>query len=236
MVTGHGLNGDTSKESGTTGVVLFNDLSAKNVTQIPDGEVKATAPGSGTSSYVGGAFDTVGAPTGGSGLISDSGTGSSVSLASATAGAANGGVNATVSDGAGGYFLGGSFTQVKGVQCPSLAHIVSDGSVDQNYCYAGLTGTVKSLARTSGNFAGSTKVLAVGGDFSFSGHQNLMFIDPNSTGSPQYLAGGDPNGVVNTVSANLSNTAAQNNLVYFGGKFSAAGGTQASLLGAATLT
>lgn len=227
VVTGHGLNGDTAKESGTTGVVLFNDLSAKNVTQIPDGEVKATAPGSGTTSYVGGSFDTVGAPTGGSGLIPDSGSGSTVSLASATAGATNGGVNATISDGAGGYFLGGSFTQVKGVQCPSLAHIVSDGSVDQNYCYSGLTGTVRSLTRANG---AATKVLAVGGDFSYGGHNNLMFIDPTNTANPVYLAGGDPNGVVKTLSVNASTT------VYFGGQFSQAGGNQAALLGSATLT
>ncbi|MET3962075.1 hypothetical protein ABIE44_002009 [Marmoricola sp. OAE513] len=227
VVTGHGLNGDTAKASGTTGVVLFNDLSAKNVTQIPDGEVKATTPGSGTTTYVGGSFDTVGAPTGGSGLISDSGTGSNVSLASATAGAANGGVLATVSDGAGGYFLGGSFTQVKGVQCPSLAHISSDGSVDQNYCYSGLTGTVRALTRASG---ATSKVLAVGGDFSYGGHSNLMFIDPANTANPVYLAGGDPNGVVKSLSVNASST------VYFGGQFSQAGGTQAALLGSATLT
>ncbi|MCX6396892.1 MAG: hypothetical protein NTV23_10440 [Propionibacteriales bacterium] len=236
VVTGHGLNGDTSATSGVTGVVLFNDLSAKTVTQIPDGTVSATTPGAGTTTYVGGSFDTVGAPTGGSGLIPDGGTGSTVSLASATAGAANGGVMATVPDGAGGYFLGGSFTQVKGVQCPSLARILADGTVDANYCYAGLTGTVKSLARTSGTFAGSSKVLVVGGDFAYAGHQNLMFIDPQAAGSPQFLASGDPNGVVNTVANNLSSTASNNNIVYLGGKFSQVGGTQASNLAAATLT
>ncbi|MCZ4499513.1 MAG: Fibronectin type domain protein [Marmoricola sp.] len=227
VVTGHGLNGDTPAASGTTGVILFNDLSAKTVTQIPDGVVGATTAGAGSTTYVGGSFDTVGAPTGGSGLVSDTGSGSSVTLASATAGAANGGVNATVPDGSGGYFLGGSFTQVKGVQCPSLAHISSDGTVDQNYCYSGLTGTVRSLTRAAG---ATTKVLAVGGDFTYSGHKNLMFIDPTSPANPVYLAGGDPNGVVKTLSVNASTT------VYFGGQFSKAGGTDAGLVGSGTLT
>ena len=57
--TAHGLNGDASQASGTTGVVLFNDLSAKPVTQIPDGTVNATVPGAGSTAYIGGSFDTV---------------------------------------------------------------------------------------------------------------------------------------------------------------------------------
>jgi len=233
-VTGHGLNGTGVAYSGTTGVVLFNDLSAKPVTQIPDGSVNATVAGAGTTTYVGGSFDTVGAPTGGSGLISDSGAGSTVSLASATAGAANGGVSATVPDGAGGYFLGGSFTQVKGIQCPGLAHLLSDGSVDQTYCYGGLSGTVKALTRMSGAAAGSSKVLVVGGDFTIGGHQNLMFIDPAAPASPVFTTGGDPNGPVNTVAANV--TSSNPSLMYLGGKFSSVGGTQAALLASETLT
>ncbi|MFL6158407.1 MAG: beta strand repeat-containing protein [Marmoricola sp.] len=236
VVTGHGLNGDTGKESGTTGVVLFNDLSAKPVTQIPDGTVNATAAGAGSTTYVGGSFDTVGAPTGGSGLVSDSGTGSNVNLASATAGATNGGVTATVPDGNGGYFLGGTFTQVKGVQCPSLAHLLSDGSVDANYCYSGLSGKVNALTRFAGTAANTSKVLVVGGDFTLGGRQNLMFIDPAAPTTPVFSTSGDPNGPVNTVAANLSSTAANNNLVYLGGKFSAVGSSQAALLASETLT
>lgn len=229
VVTGHGLNGDTAAPSGTTGVVLFNDLSAKTVTQIPDGTVNSTVAGSGTTTYVGGTFDTVGAPTGGSGLVSASGTGSSVNLASATAGAANGGVVATVPDGAGGYFLGGSFTQVRGVQCPALAHLLADGSVDANYCYDGLTGSVGALTRVAG---GISKVLVVGGDFDLDGRKNLMFIDPANPANPVFTTGGDPNGPVNALATNNSN----NNVVYLGGKFSQVGGTQAALLAAETLT
>ncbi len=229
VVTGHGLNGDTPQASGTTGVVSFNDLSAKPVTQIPDGTVNATVAGAGTTTYVGGSFDTVGAPTGGSGLVPDTGTGSSVSLASATAGAANGGVTATVPDGAGGYFLGGSFTQVKGVQCPSLAHLLSDGSVDQNYCYSGLTGSVNALTRMTGAVS---KVLVVGGSFTLGGHKNLMFIDPASPATPVFDAVGDPNGAVNALTVNGNSNA----VVYIGGKFSQAGNTSAGLLAAESLT
>lgn len=238
----HGLNGNAEKATGITGVVLFNDLAIKPVTQIPDGAVNATAGGAGTTTYVGGAFDTVGAPTGGSGLVSDSGTGSAVSLASQTAGAANGGVLATVPDGLGGYFMGGSFTQVKGVPCPGLAHLLNDGNVDQTYCYNGdagkptLAGTVNALTRTSGAVAGSSKVLVVGGLFSAGGRNNLMFIDPATPTTPIFTTGGDPNGEVRTVSANVSTTASSNNIVYYGGKFSSAAGTQAALLAANSLT
>ena len=229
VVTGHGLNGDTAAPSGTTGVVLFNDLSAKPVTQIPDGTVNSTVPGSGTTTYVGGSFDTVGAPTGGSGLVPDSGSGSSVNLASATAGAANGGVVATVPDGAGGYFLGGSFTQVRGVQCPALAHLLADGTVDANYCYSDLNGSVGALTRVAG---GVSKVLVVGGDFDLGGRKNLMFIDPANPSNPVFTTGGDPNGPVNALATNNAN----NSQVYLGGKFSQYAGTQAALLGSATLT
>jgi hypothetical protein len=227
-VTGHGLNGTGVAYSGTTGVVLFNDLSAKPVTQIPDGTVNATVAGAGTTTYIGGAFDTVGAPTGGSGLISDTGTGATVSLPSATAGAANGGVNATVPDGAGGYYLGGSFTQVRGVQCPGLAHLLSDGSVDQNYCYADLVGTVRALSRVNG----PSKVLIVGGDFTTGGHQNLMFVDPATPAAPLYTAAGDPNGGVRSITVNTSS----NNTIWIGGTFSQVGGTPAGLLASETLT
>jgi hypothetical protein len=237
-VIGHGLNGDTTAYSGTTGVVLFNNLSAKPVTQIPDGTVNATAAGAGTTTYVGGSFDTVGVPTGGSGLVSDSGAGHSVSLASATAGAANGGVMATVPDGSGGYFLGGSFTQVKGVQCPGLAHLLSDGTVDQNYCYANLSGTVKALTRFTGIApAGSSKVLVVGGDFTIGSHKNLMFIDPAAPASPVFDSTGDPNGPVNTAAVNVSTQSSANPaVVYIGGRFNQAGGTAAGMLAAETLT
>ena len=60
--------------------------------------------------------------------------------------------------------MGGTFTQVKSVQCPGLAHLLSDGSVDTAYCYSGLTGSVKSLTRVAN---GVSKVLVVGGDFTY---------------------------------------------------------------------
>jgi hypothetical protein len=235
MVTAHGLNGSTSAPSGVTGVVLFNDLAAKTVTQIPDGTVNATVAGAGTTTYVGGAFDTVGAPTGGSGRISDSGVGNTVTAASQTAGAANGGVTATVPDGSGGYFLGGSFTQVKGIQCPGLAHLDLNGIVDQDYCFAGLTGTVRSLARTSGGTAASapsSKVLVVGGDFTLPGGSNLMFLDPANPTVPVFTTGGSPNGVVKALATNNTN----NNVVYVGGQFNQAAGTNAGNLAGIQLT
>jgi Domain of unknown function (DUF5122) beta-propeller len=39
-----------------------------------------------------------------------------------------------VADGAGGWFVGGSFALIGGVRCPNLARIRRDGSVDRSFC------------------------------------------------------------------------------------------------------
>jgi hypothetical protein len=51
-----------------------------------------------------------------------------------TTAAVRGAVNAIVHDGAGGWFLGGWFTHVRGVRCPRFAHLRSDQSVDRRFC------------------------------------------------------------------------------------------------------
>jgi hypothetical protein len=43
-------------------------------------------------------------------------------------------VSAIEPDGRGGWFLGGSFDSVGGIECSSLAHIVASGAVDRGWC------------------------------------------------------------------------------------------------------
>ena len=45
-----------------------------------------------------------------------------------------GGVDAIVADGAGGWFIGGSFTRVGGTQCARLAHINASFRLDRRFC------------------------------------------------------------------------------------------------------
>ena len=45
-------------------------------------------------------------------------------------------VTAVAPDGGGGWFLGGNFLTVGGVQCPRLAHLRADGKLDRRWCVA----------------------------------------------------------------------------------------------------
>jgi hypothetical protein len=88
-----------------------------------DGNVNALAR-SGDILYFGGGFTRVGPPTGGAGVI-DTTTG----IAQAPYMAVNGTVNAVAPDGAGGWYLGGSFTNIRGQPRNNLARILADGTV-----------------------------------------------------------------------------------------------------------
>lgn len=74
----------------------------------------------------------------------------------------HGDVSSVVSDGAGGYFIGGNFTAVGGVTRDGLAHLRADGSLDPDFAPAitrnSQPGQVSELALSGG-------ALFVGGDF-----------------------------------------------------------------------
>jgi len=67
-----------------------------------------------------------------------------------------------IPDGAGGWYVGGSFTQIGGVARNNIAHILSDGSVDLSFLPNGTNGIVYALAL---NVEGGTPYLYVGGAF-----------------------------------------------------------------------
>jgi hypothetical protein len=100
---------------------------AQNLRQdlyVTDGTV-FTAAASGNTLYLGGSFNQVGPPTG-SGVPINGSTGQAASPFAKVAG---GSVNAVISDGAGGWFIGGSFTAVNQIPRMGLAHVLSDGTV-----------------------------------------------------------------------------------------------------------
>ena len=66
-------------------------------------------------------------------------------------------VRAVVSDGSGGWIVGGSFATVGGYPCPRLARITRDHRLDRRFCL-GPDGVVQALAVRG-------KIVFVGGDF-----------------------------------------------------------------------
>ncbi|MFL6158236.1 MAG: hypothetical protein ACJ72D_19255, partial [Marmoricola sp.] len=212
-VGGHGLNGDTVATSGATGVVIFNDLSAKPAKDVVDGTVNATVASDHGTSYVGGSFDTAGPSVTGGGKVVGGGssTGKNVDHQAQVRG---GVVKAVAADGNGGYFLAGSFDHVAGAPdaCPGIAHIQSNGSLDPTYCQSGLTGTVNAVNYANG-------VLTIGGSFALGSHNNLAFVDGG--GQAVYNSDGDPNGAVNAIADDSVESGG--NHVYVGGDFTAIG-------------
>jgi hypothetical protein len=90
-----------------------------------DGNVVAVAR-SGNTLYIAGAFRSVGPNTGG-GVPLSVRTGEATSRYPKVTGA----VNAVVSDGRGGWYIGGGFTAVNGQPRTGLAHVLAEGSVSE---------------------------------------------------------------------------------------------------------
>jgi hypothetical protein len=132
-----------------------------------------------------------------------------------------GSINAVVSDGAGGWFIGGSFTSVGGVARSNLAHILADNTVsDWN---PGASFAVYALAQS-----GST--LYVGGDFSIIAGQprsRIAALDATTGQATPW----DP-------SANLAvqTLAVSGSVVYAGGNFNTIGGQTRARLAALDAT
>jgi hypothetical protein len=157
--------------------------------------------------YLGGDFSYVGPNTGGAGLV-DLQSGQ----AQRTFPRVEGTVSAAVSDGNGGWFIGGSFTSVGGVAQLNLAHIRGDNSIDLSW-RVNPNGTVSALAVANG-------AVYVGGSFNQIAGQSrnrLAALD---------LVSGIPTGWNPNVGGAVLAIAPAGNTIYVGGSFSQAGGQQ----------
>ena len=114
---------------------------------------------SGTTAYLGGGFRYIG-PAHGGAVSLDRSTGA-LSPSWPTVG---GIVYAVEPDGAGGWFIGGSFTSVGLRETNNVAHIKSDGTLDESWV-GGTDGPVNALA-----VSGST--VYAGGDFTSANGSN----------------------------------------------------------------
>ncbi len=169
--------------------------------------VNALAAGPGGITYVGGSFTQAGTDTGLGGVL-DATTGLVDRNFPKVVGAGpNPAVYSVVPDGSGGWYIGGSFTEVGGLARNNLAHIDSSGAVtawnpDAN-------GTVYALALSDGT-------LYAGGDFTFIGavaRDSLAAIGTNGA-----LGTWNP-GASGASSGNVLTLAVDAGVVYIGGGF-----------------
>ncbi len=215
-VTASDFSGSGAATSNKSNPVSPVSLAFQSPQSVVDGTVSASTPDGSGNTYIGGSFDTIGPGVGGAGSIAvSSATGKAVVQ---DAQATGGNVLAIVSDGFGGYYIGGSFTKVKGIACPSLAHITSAGSLDtvHPFCTLGLSGTVRALSVADA-------LVAVGGNFTLGTHSNLVFLDGSGG---VHASGGDPDSTNATVNA----IATDGLYFYVGGSFTLQGATAVSNL------
>ncbi len=143
------------------------------------------------------------------------------------AGLVNGSIRSAVSDGSGGWYIGGTFTKVRGQNQSGVAHLLSDGTLAAwNPGVVGVDGSVYSLA-LAGN------VLYMGGAFTSVGGQSRTRAAAVNAASGAVLAW-SPNasGGVGTVRALV----VQGSTVYAGGDFTSIGGQARTYLAALDAT
>jgi hypothetical protein len=163
--------------------------------------------------YIGGNFTYVGPDTG-SGASLSAATGAPLRRFARV----DGSVYAAVSDGAGGFFVGGSFTTVGGLPRQNVAHVRADGSVDPAW-NPGANDAVSSLA-----VSGST--LYVGGLFTQIGgrRRHRVAALESATGTPTAW-NPDATGVGEPFSKTAVDAlAVSGSTVYVGGNFARIGG------------
>lgn len=171
----------------------------------------------GTKALIGGGFDYVGPSTGHAARTATD-TGSLLGARQMV----TGDVYATVSDGQGGWYLGGEFGEVEGSYRRSVAHVGADGSVDKAF-NAGVNGPVWALAMAGGK-------LVIGGKFTRAGGinvNNLAAVDATGAAVPGWSASSN-----NTVYALLP----ADGVVYIGGAFTNLNGAAKRYLGRISAT
>lgn len=182
---------------------------------VLDGAVYSLAR-SGDSLFVGGAFTSQRAKTGG-GLVTD-GSGNGHPDPSSFPQVA-GSVAAVTDDGVGGWFIGGKFTAVDGEPRSGLAHIKADGTLDPSWNPGAVAGTTPNA--TVAVLVRSGATLYAGGDFSSIGgtaRNDLAAIDTGSGAVKPWNPGGPGS------SDAVADIAVEGSTVFVAGTFTEFGG------------
>jgi trimeric autotransporter adhesin len=195
------------------GVAAASPSPTPDTTAGTNGDVLAIVQ-VGTRTYLGGSFSWAG-PFTGSGVVVGDSDGRRIGATPRV----NGPVRSAVTDGAGGWYIGGEFTFVNGQPRARIAHLLPSGAVTA--WNPGADGPVLTLA------VGGSKIYA-GGSFATVGGQarsNLAAVDAATGAATAW----DPaaNGPVNALA--LSGDGGR---LYAGGAFAAVGGQQRGNLAA----
>jgi trimeric autotransporter adhesin len=178
---------------------------------IADGPVSASAI-SGNVLYIAGSFTQVGPPTGAFATI-DAATGEAIVPFPRVSGGA---VTAVVSDGSGGWFIGGQFTTVGGLPRAGLAHLKPDGTPSGWNPNPSGDGVVTALAR-------SGSLLYVGGGFSTIGGQfreKLAALDVETGNATPW----NPTVTYSMATAEINAIVVSGSTIYVAGNFDYIGG------------
>src|SRR5580765_2476455 len=129
----------------------------------------------------------------------------------------NGPVAAVAADGAGGWYVGGTFTQVAGVPRANVAHVRADGTLDGWNPNA--NSPVLALAVSNGTVYAGGSFTSIGGQT----RHSIAALDPATGNATAWNA--NANGAVLAL-------AVSNGTVYAGGDFSSVGGQTRSRIAA----
>lgn len=166
-----------------------------------DGVVNTTAVYNGKL-YLGGSFSYVEYPTGRGAVVNVSSGKPDLPFPEV-----NGEINVSLPDGQGGWYIGGTFTEVGGIQQKSVAHINGDKTLDERWRPILNDGAVVNAIQIY------DEAVIIGGNFtqvSSANRNNLASVNKYNGG----ITGWNPNvdGTVNTFTIT-------NNILYVGGKF-----------------
>jgi hypothetical protein len=193
---------------------------------VTNGPVTAIAR-SGNTIYLGGSFSQIGPRSGPAVTFTSESNTPDASFPQVSGGFAR--VNAAVSDGAGGWYIAGSFTHVGDVARAGLAHVMSGGTVDPTFApnpEATEFGAVSALA-----LSGST--LYIGGEFTKvngTARHGLAAISISDGSLESFNPGPASNGF------QVDALAVASGVLYVGGTFAEMSGTPRANLAAFTVS
>ncbi|HVM48036.1 MAG TPA: hypothetical protein VMU04_08415 [Candidatus Acidoferrum sp.] len=183
---------------------------------MPDGPINAILPVSNTV-YIAGDFTYLGPRTGPAALF-DSSTGNLLAVPPRISNT----LKAVVPDGAGGWFIGGNFTNIGTMVITNVAHLNSDLSLDTHWNARMISTIVNALALDSGT-------LYVGGTFTRVGGQSISGLVGLNSGSAGVQWNPQISGTVNCIQVT-------NGLVYIGGQFTSVGSSNRQNLAAISVS
>ncbi len=181
-----------------------------------NGNVKSMAL-AGQILYIGGDFSSVGDQMSSSGSVFDTSSGDINKIF----GEVNGVVNVSISDGSGGFYVGGAFTSIGGVLRNRIAHINSEGTITAFDPNADSSVAAMALSGTT---------LYVGGSFSTIGGQSRNYLAAIDTTTGLATA------FDSNPSSDVTSLALSGLVLYVGGSFSSIGGQSRNYLAAIDTT